>query len=378
MSDSGEISRTRRALRAGARSLNTAKRAVERRFGLFDPLEVLAYRSEGRPDRLRVRGRIVERQGVQKSGGEQSLLRNITNTIRRLESDEIPGARVSARFRGAEARGETDAEGFFEMEVRPSAAVEPGWQEVELELLGSMAGGEGLKATAEVLVPSPAAEFVVVSDLDDTVIRTGATRTWRKIRSVFGNSATSRSMMPGAAPLYQALEWGADGNDAEDANPFFYVSKSGWGLYDLFVEFLDQRGFPRGGMYLQDLALIEDKSEKLGSENHKLDTINALMDDYPDLPFVLIGDSGQHDPELYRDIVRDRPDRVRAVLVRDVTPQERDREVRRVVEEVQSMGVLMAAAESSVSLARAAADFDLVPHSAIDAVRRKMVEGDEE
>lgn len=58
----------------------------------------------------------------------------------------------------------------------------------------------------------------------------------------------------------------------------------------------------------------------------------------------------------------------------NVTPPDRDREVRRIVAEVQSLGIPMAAAESSVSLARAAADFDLVPHSAIDDVRRSMIE----
>lgn len=97
------------------------------------------------------------------------------------------------------------------------------------------------------------------------------------------------------------------------------------------------------------------------------------MEDYPELRFVLFGDSGQDDPETFRDIARERPDRVHAALLRDVTPPDRDREVRRIVEEVQRLGVPIAAAESSVSLARAAADFDLVPHRAIDEVRRSMI-----
>ena len=366
---------TRRTLRAAGQGWKSIKRAVEKRFDLFDPLELVAYRSEGRTDLLRVRGRVEEEKGLRKSADGDGLFRNIGNTIRRLESDEIPGARVVARFDGVEARDETDREGFFEIELAPSNPVSPGWHEVSLEILGSMAGGAGVEAAAEVLVPDPGAEFAVISDLDDTVIRTYANRTWTKVRTIFARDAASRSMMAGAAPLYQAMA-GGPGGGAE--NPFFYVSRSGWGLYDLFVDFLDDRGFPHGAMYLQDIALVEEKSPKLGSEHHKLDTIRGLMDDYPDLPFVLIGDSGQEDPERYRDIVRDRPDRVRAVLVRDVTPPERDREVRRIVQEVQEMGVLMAAAESSVSLARAAADFDLVPHDAIDEVRRRMVESGED
>ena len=378
MSDSSRTdrdSRARRILRSANRRYKKAKHAIEGRFDLFDAIAVVAYRSEGRPDLLRVRGRVQEEKGVTKPGDDDSLMRNIANTIRRLESDEIPGARLVARFGDVELEDETDEEGFFEMELNPSSTLEAGWHEVEVELLDSMAGGAGTKTSAEVLVPSPDAEFAVVSDLDDTVIQTHATELWTQIRTVFAHGASSRSTMPGSAPLYTAMEGGPDG---EGFNPFFYVSLSGWGLYDLFEDFLDDRGFPRGGMYLQDLALVERKSEKVGSEDHKKDTIRRLMDDYPDLPFVLIGDSGQEDPETYRDLVKERGDRVRAVLVRDVTEPARDREVRRIVEEVQSMGVPMAAAESSVSLARAAADFDLVPHSAIDDVRRRMVESGEE
>ena len=217
---------TRRALRRVRRGLRKVKFGVERRFGLFDPLVLLAYRSEGTPELLRVRGRVVERTGVEKPDEGGSVFRNILNTFHRLESDEIPGARVIARYRGVEARDETDAEGYFEMELRPGEGVEAGWHDVELEILGSMAGGAGVATTAEVLVPSPEAEFVVVSNLDDTVIRSHATETWTRIRTVFAQSASSRSTMPGAAPLYSALEGGPDG---DGSNPFFYVSRSGWG-----------------------------------------------------------------------------------------------------------------------------------------------------
>lgn len=363
--------RVRRAFRTLGRHATDAKHSVERRFDLFDRPTVLTYRSAGRPDRLSIRGRVVEEKGISGSR-DASFFRNVLDTINRLESDEIPGARLAARYGGAEARDEADAEGFFRLELRPGEPVAPGWHEVDVELLGSMAGGEGVKATGEVLVPAPDAEFAVVSDLDDTVIRSEATDSMAQIRILFARNPGSREPMAGAVPLYEALT-GAPGGDGP--NPFFYVSNSGWGLYDLFVDFLDARGFPRGGMFLQDIAIVEEKSEKLGSEDHKRETILRLMETYPDLAFVLIGDSGQHDPELYRDIVRERGDQVRAVLVRDVTPPERDREVRRVVEEVESsLGVAMAAAESSISLARAAADFGLVPHETIAEVRRGMVE----
>jgi phosphatidate phosphatase APP1 len=269
-----------------------------------------------------------------------------------------------------EVEGETDFEGFFTLTLDLDGPVEPGWHGVEVELLESMAGGAGSRATAEVVVPPGDAEFAVVSDLDDTVIETRATDRLTEIRILFSNAPESRAPRPGAGPLWRALEAGPD---AEGWNPFFYVSRSGWGLYDLFVRFLDTNDLPRGAMYLQDLAIIEEKSEKLGHEDHKRETITGLLEAYPDLPFVLVGDSGQEDPETYLDLVREHGARIRAVLIRDVTPPERDREVRGMIQEMVDLGVAAAAAESSVSLARAAADFDLIPDSAIDDVRRGMV-----
>lgn len=369
---SDDTGRLRRTMHRIQHRIDGAKRAVERRFDLFEPLEILTYRSHGRPDSLRIIGRLVEETGVDDDGERTGLVRNFINTIRRFESDEIPDARLVARFDGAEAFGTTDFEGFFDIELEPPRRLGPGWHQVEVELLESMAGQAGLTATAEVLIPSPAAEFAVVSDMDDTVIRTTATDKLMQARILMSNSATTHSPMPGAAPLYRAL------HGPEGRNPFFYVSRSGWGLYDLFEEFLDHHELPKGALFLRDVALVEPKSPHLGSNHPKRDTIYTLMDEYPDLRFVLIGDSGQDDPETYRDIVRERADRVRAVLVRDVTPIDRDREVRRIVQEVQEMGVPMAAAESSVSLARAAADFELIPHEAIDEVRTAMIDEETE
>lgn len=160
--DRGPIARS---LGAAKRRYTDAKHAVEARFGLFEPLELVAYRSEGRPDRLRVRGRVTERSGISKADADSSVVRNVLNTLRRLQSDEIPGARIIARFAGKEARETTDAEGFFELDLRPPEPVAPGWHRVDLEILESMAGGAGVAASADVLVPGADAEFVVVSDL---------------------------------------------------------------------------------------------------------------------------------------------------------------------------------------------------------------------
>ena len=75
----------------------------------------------------------------------------------------------------------------------------------------------------DVLVPSHAAAFGVISDVDDTILETGVQRVGRMIRQTFTGSALTRTPFPGAAELYRDL--------ADGINPVFYVSSSPWNLH---------------------------------------------------------------------------------------------------------------------------------------------------
>lgn len=356
----------------GQEKWDDAKLDLKRNITGFDPLLLQLYRSHGRPGCLHLMGRLIEEKGADDPEEDSGLIGNILNTIRRFESDEIPDARIVARYgETAVAETRTDHEGFFRLALETEEALDPGWNQVEVEVMDSLAGGAGLKSMAEVLVPSPEAEYGIISDIDDTVLESQATDLLTQLRLTFSRSARDRSPMPGATPLYRMLEGGPD---RQGYNPFFYVSNTGWGLYDLVKAFLDEHGLPKGPIYLQDIAIMEPKSPHVGSENHKHETIGELFEVYPELKFVLIGDSGQEDPENYLDLVKAHgEDRIRAVLIRAVTPPERDSEVREIIQEIADAGIPAAAAESSVSLARAAADFDLIPHDAIAEVREAMV-----
>lgn len=363
--------RFRTAAARTQRKWDRLKLEFKRRVTGFDPVMVRTYRGHGGNGRIRLTGRVIEDKGVMPPDDDHHVLRTALNNLRRFESDEIPDARVIARFGdAATAEGTTDHEGFFHLMLHVDGP-DPGWRDVEIELLDSMAGGAGLKSTAVVLIPPGEAEFGIISDIDDTVLETTATDLLRQLRLTFSRTARSRSPMLGAEPLYRLLEGGPDG---EGSNPVFYVSKSGWGLYDLIERFLDEHELPKGPIYLQDIAVLEPKSPNIGSGQHKRSTIRQLFEDYPDLEFVLIGDSGQDDPETYMDVVEEHPDRVRAVLIRSITRTERDTEVHRIIHEMNERGIAAATAESSVSLARAAADFGLIPQDGIEEVRKGMVE----
>ena len=275
-----------------------------------------------------VRGRVLAEKKISRATEVESLWRNLVNTYRRFESDEIPNAKIRASYRDAVVESVTDDEGHFQIRLQPrEIAQHLLWHEVALELADT-----GTNAIAQVVLPSPAAEFGVISDIDDTIVHTGATSLLTMIRSVINNAA-ARLPFEGVADLYRALH--------RDRNPIFYVSSSPWNLYELLHDFMEINRIPHGPMLLQNWG-VDDKTLLLAShEEHKLAQIQLLLDYYPEMRFVLIGDSGQHDPEIYLRVIQSHPKRVLAAIIRDVTPDLRDQGVSTIIEEARTAGVEM-------------------------------------
>jgi phosphatidate phosphatase APP1 len=339
---------------------------AKRRLGLLDPFEVLPYRGYGTPRELFLKGRVLEERGITRSGQYATVWDNLHDMARRFASDEVPGARVRASFGDHEVETRADEEGFFEvrLELAEPLTDSAGWHPVELELLQppSPAGGT-VRSTGQVLVPA-GAQFAVVSDIDDTVVRSSATNVLKMAWIVLLNNAHTRLPFEGVNAFYEALQRGAAGRDL---NPIFYVSSSPWNIYDMLEDFLDVHGVPAGPLFLKDWSLTV-----LGKHRaYKLGIIRRLLSTYPDLPFVLLGDSGEEDPEIYLQTVREHPGRIRAIYIRDVTSAERDAEVYAIAREARSLGTEMVPVADTAAAAEHAASIGLIAPDAVKEVRAR-------
>jgi phosphatidate phosphatase APP1 len=336
----------------------------KRRFGLLDPFEVLPYRGHGTPGELFLKGRVLEKAGITRSGQDDTALQNLRNMARRFASDEVAGARVRASFGEIEVECVANEEGFFDVHLAlPEPLAGPtGWHPVELELISpACPSGSLVRSTGSVLVPS-GARVGIISDIDDTVVRSSATNALKMAWIVLLNNAHTRLPFEGVAAFYEALQRGADGREY---NPIFYVSSSPWNIYDVLEDFLNVHGVPPGPLFLKDWSL-----GVLGKHrDHKLGIIRRLLRTYPELPFVLIGDSGEEDPEIYHQAVREHPGRVRAIYIRDVTTAERDAEIRSIARDVRGLGVEMIPAPDTAVAAEHAASINLIAPDAVPGIR---------
>ena len=135
----------------------------------------------------------------------------------------------------------------------------------------------------------------------------------------------------------------------------------------MLEDFLNVHGVPPGPLFLKDWS-----PTVLGKHrDHKLGIIRRLLRTYPELPFVLIGDSGEEDPEIYRQVVREYPGRVRAIYIRDVTIAGRDAEVRAIAEEVRGFGTEMLLAPDTAVAAEHAASVGLIAPEAVAGIRAR-------
>ena len=352
------------ALSRVERAVDHAIASTRRRFGWWSDIHILPYHGYGRPGRVRLRGRVLDDREVEHEGA-LTRWESARLTARRFLSDEVPGARLAVRLGDLSVETETDQDGYYDLEITPTSPLAPGWHEAQVRLLDPLDGGPA-QATARFVVPPPDAPFAVVSDLDDTVVRTGATDKVRFARVVLFNNATTRAVFPGVGAFYRALVGGRDGGTAR---PIFYVSSSPQNLYRQFAGTLQHRGVPPGPIFLKDFGLDPGKFIKTGHHGHKLDRIAEVLAFYPALDVVLVGDSGQEDPEIYQEAVVRHPGRVRAVFVRDVADPARDRAVRHIARDVEARGVPMRLVADTEQAARAAAELGLIAEADVEAVQ---------
>ncbi len=352
-------------LSVGEELIDEGRRAVSKRLGSNRPGHIASYGGYSDRHGTHISGRILEKGPGGGPADHDTVWQNLANTLRRWESDEVPGVEVHASFGNHEATVTSDEEGYYQIILPRASPAEGLWATAEVRV--NLADGE-IHAVHDILTVPSSAAFGVISDLDDTVIHTGITSVLLAAKLTFLENAKTRKPLEGVAELYAALQNGTAG---KPVNPIFYISSSPWNLYDLLADFLRLNNIPKGPILLRDLGLDRAKFIKEKGHGHKLEKALRVLDGYPHLPFVLVGDSGQEDPEIYARLCEQHPERIRAVYIRDVDPElesARDSTVLHAAARVEAQGIPMILAADSTAMAVHAGRMGLIPEVAVPEV----------
>lgn len=358
--------RTPHAGAAVPRAVTAFERALDRRVGRLLrtrpgwKVTVVPYIGHGTTTRVHVRARVVARRRVERlrTGPAAVLLTGLGHYL----SAEVTGEPVLIELAGSKVRATSDAEGYVDATLEV-ADLAPGWHPVTFRLEPAEV------VPGRVLVVDPQAHVGVVSDIDDTILHTGLTRLVEAVRNTLLVAEHQRRPVAGAAELYAGLVAADEGRA-----PAFYVSTGAWNLHTMLEQFLVRHRFPAGPMLMTDWGPGGSWLFREDSIAFKSRTIMALIDEHPHLRWVLVGDSGQHDPEAYAAVARARPDRLQAVYIREVPPQApaRTRRVRELAGELAELGIPMLLVRDSVAAAEHARSLGLLDPAHVEQVSRAV------
>jgi len=347
-------------------------RLRNRLFGRLDadkPYKIIYYRGFGSPTEVWLKGRVLRQRDLSTPSDNDTFWQNLLATYQRFESDDVPGVTVRVDAFGVTYTTVTDENGYFDLTINPPNDLPPGraWFPVTYALDGVMQPtGEEVVKNGYLLVSPLYSQFGVISDIDDTVLVTDATNLLQTAHLTFLGNAYTRLPFAGIAAFYRALQ---SGPVTTLFNPIYFVSSSPWNLYDFLVDFFRIQGIPKGPILLRDLRLSADMLSSEGHHTHKLAMIRKVLDVNPQLPFVLIGDSGQQDPEIYAQVVRENPGRILAIYIRDVSEDRRDEDVRELIRTTESHNVPMLLVLDTVAAAEHAASLGLIDSDTIPEIR---------
>lgn len=286
-----------------------------------DPLQIIVFQSYGTNSHLYIRGRAIEDESIDLEG--KHPIRLLINAYKRFESDEIKNTLLLLKLPNNHIiETKTDTEGYFliydSVEDLKAMTNEEGWLNVELsykDFTQKRVIQLKNRFPGEMLIPDNCS-FGVASDIDDTIMHTGLVSLfkWRVIYNTFLKTAKRRVPLEGAAEFYHLLH---RGKSTKETNPIFYVSHSPWNMYRYLEFFLKKNDFPKGPILLREFSSFlnrKDRSEKPQKQHE----INNILKTYPELKLILIGDSGEHDADIYLEIAEANPNRILAIYLRSV------------------------------------------------------------
>jgi phosphatidate phosphatase APP1 len=262
---------------------------------------VVPYTGYGSPGWVRVLGRVLFAPAERRARRTAKKLRGWRSFA------TVPARDMPVVIEAGGRRTETCADRGGYIDVVVEAGLAPGWRAVRL----SVDGSEPIEAPVRIV--DPTVRFAIVSDVDDTVMVTALPRPLLAAWNTFVLDEHARMAVPGMAVLYERLA------TAHPGAPIFYLSTGAWNVAPTLTRFLSRHLYPAGPLLLTDWGPTPERWFRSG-QDHKRATLARLAREFPQVKWLLIGDDGQHDQEIYGEFVAAHPSQVAGVAIRRLSP----------------------------------------------------------
>lgn len=269
------------------------------------------YRGYANEEELIVMGHVFKR--TYEYDYQKKNFKNATSIINQFRIKTIKNFDVYLKCGNQEIHTKTLDDGYFKFCIPLEKETPFGWVEYEVSIKHKT---ETIVEKGSFIRPHKG-KLGIISDIDDTFLISHTGNFFLKIYVLLFKNVNDRKVFKGVVPHYQALS-SAGRNNKEEENAFFYVSSSEWNLYRFIVKFTKIHHLPRAVILLKDIkrGVADFFMSGRGNHDHKFDKIKHVLEFYPNLKYVLLGDDSQHDPILYERICKIFPVTVKAVYIR--------------------------------------------------------------
>lgn len=334
-------------------------------------LTVTPYRGYGSRREAFLTGRVFRQSPLGRLVPRRGFLRDLADVVRRIARRGVADATVEIHLGDSHVAVTTDRDGYFDAHL-PLVSSPPrdrSWHCAELWVTADHESP--VRASVEVYIPAQEIDLLVISDIDDTVMYTGVADRLRMLYRLFIEKPHRRTAFPGVASLYQALHRGPDDRGER---PILYVSRGPWAIYEMLEIFFQLNRIPVGPLlFLREWGISARHPWPRRAEDHKQRLISRMLAFYEGVPCILVGDSGQHDPEVYTRIVKAHPGRIEAIYIRRVDRRvERQRDIQQLRDQIRHTRCDLVLAADSVLIAEHARARGLISDHGLAAVRRDV------
>ncbi|WP_026730529.1 App1 family protein [Flavobacterium denitrificans] len=291
------------------------------------------YRGYANEQELIVMGHVLRKE--HNYDFEKKKLKNATSILKLFRIKTITNFDVYLHYNDQIIHTKTLDDGYFKFCIPLEKETHFGWMpyEVSLKYNNTSSSCKGS------FIRPHKGKLGIISDIDDTFLISHTNNFFRKIYILLFKNVNDRKVFKDVVAHYQALSL-AGRHNTEEENAFFYVSSSEWNLYGFISKFTRINKLPKAVFLLKDIkrGITDFFMSGRGSHDHKFEKIKHVVEFYPTLKYVLMGDDSQHDPVLYERICKIFPVTVIAVYIRQ-TGRSKKKEVQKIMKNLESLDV---------------------------------------
>lgn len=293
------------------------------------------YRGYANDQELIVMGHVFKPTTKEDYDFQKRKFKNAKSVIRMFRIKTQKNASVYLEHNGMKIHTKSLDDGYFKFCIPLTRDMEYGWNDYKVSLFHE---DKEITAKGSYIRPHEG-NWGFISDIDDTFLVSHTRNAFKKLYILLFRNVNDRKIFEDVVPHYQALSKAGRENTNEQ-NAFFYVSSSEWNLYRFITQFTTLHQLPKAVLLLKDIktSLTDFFLTGRGDHNHKFEKIKHILEFYPHLKYVLLGDDSQHDPYLYEDICKIFPVTVKAVYIRQTGNQKKQKAID-AMKNLESMGV---------------------------------------